>query len=470
MTLQPNSTLTRFLAVWTTLFDSILWIAFICLVVSISFTTKGYDSLHWLINSAALFTLALLFLLRAGNHASYVGRVLHHARWVLLIFLLSSLWLLVQWKLPFSNPFFSEFFQVANAPRWFQPAKHLSIVAEQTRWQFLASIFELTLLSLTLVMVHNRARIKQLLWVLMLIGAGHATLALSAKFGGFYLVDVQQLDGHFNEARGIFVNRNHLAAMLGLGLFGGFALLVRSILRERHLAALKLVFSQLRLPNLLFSALILLSIAAILLSQSRAGFLALIVALMLSLLVFPPASRRGYWLRRLLPIGLLLLLPMLVYFGQELTQRLSADMLSLGERAQQWSITWQAIKTNPIIGYGAGSYPIVFQIWREYADLRYVIFYQSHNFYLHIWLEQGLLGLALWCCMIGLVLRAALIEFFSSKSTLVKGVLVASVTVIIAASIQSMVDFNLQIMNIRSYFFVIIALSLAAPQVNQTRS
>ena len=112
----------------------------------------------------------------------------------------------------------------------------------------------------------------------------------------------------------------------------------------------------------------------------------------------------------------------------------------------------------------------MFQVFREHGDFRQVLFNQAHNDYLHIWLEQGIVGLGLWLALMTVVLRQAFKTFSHSVSTLVAGAALAGSIVILAALLQSLVDFNLHIINIRLYFFVIMACMFAIPEIRHHRT
>jgi len=158
----------------------------------------------------------------------------------------------------------------------------------------------------------------------------------------------------------------------------------------------------------------------------------------------------------------------MLYFGKDLLLRFSTDAL-LGERLSQWTLTWQAIEQAWLLGYGGNSYADVFQIFRGDQDFRQVVFNQAHNDYLHIWLEQGLVGLALWLGLLSIALRAAFRGFTNSASQLSRAVLISVAVVLIAALAQSAVDFNLQILNIRVYFFVIMSLVFSVPAIRHKK-
>jgi hypothetical protein len=72
----------------------------------------------------------------------------------------------------------------------------------------------------------------------------------------------------------------------------------------------------------------------------------------------------------------------------------------------------------------------------------------------------------LWFSLIFLALQHAWKAFKRTSSTLVSGLMLAASMVILAALLQSTVGFNLQVLNIRFYFFVIIGLIYAAPKIS----
>ncbi len=111
----------------------------------------------------------------------------------------------------------------------------------------------------------------------------------------------------------------------------------------------------------------------------------------------------------------------------------------------------------------------MFQVFRGYQDFRQVLYNQAHNDYLHIWLEQGLLGLVLWLSLIVVILRSAYRSMNNTVSTLTQATMVSVLLVMFAALAQSIVDFNLQILNIRYYFFVIMSLAFSVPAISRYR-
>jgi len=241
---------------------------------------------------------------------------------------------------------------------------------------------------------------------------------------------------------------------------------------------LKLILTNYKnsIPKLLFKQFFSLSfvvcaffVVCLLLSQSRAGILAVSVSCLCCLALLTANKVIRLSVIYVLVCIVLLAAMLSVFFGDGLFDRFIDSGLSLGERHTQWAITWQAIKQEFWLGYGGGSYELVFQFFRKDADLRLVIYDQAHNDYLHLFLEQGVIGLVLWFGFIVCFVIRAVNYYRCSQSTLESSILLSGLIVIAAGLLQSLVGYQLQIMTIRCYFFVIIALVLAVPYVKHQR-
>jgi len=450
--------------------DVFFWYCYLVLLACLSFVTDSYASANWMLVSAAIYLFAALYFasLLFGGRVSV--KAITAARFVIGFWLLIILIHGLQLVLPIQTPI-HEIFSVSDAyaPAWYKPDLALSLVPHRTQWFLMREILLLVVLVLSLLLIDSRRRLKQLLWLLLLVGLTHATIAVLAKLGNVHLVDIKAIDGHNSPARGLFVNRNHLSAFVSLCLGGALALQLYWFIQNRQRSSGNLLFGQLLSLQALVISAFTASLFAMVLSQSRAGILAFGVSLFLVLMIYGKrAMERRDRLRLVVPILVVCVL-LLLYFGQEIMQKLGSSGLSIGERGAQWQLTWQAIKGSMLFGYGVGSYASVFQILREYEGFRQVTFDQSHNDFLHIWLEQGLLGLSVWLLFLFVTIRSALRSLVKAESSLITAVLLSAIIVIIAALMQSMVDFNLQISNIRCYFFVIIAVVFAAPTVRHRR-
>jgi len=457
-----------------TVLDIFIWYSYLLLLFAASFLNELYSSQSWLLFSGSIYLLSGLSIVSALNGGCCNWNGLVGAKYALLLLCAMLLILILQIYLPLGGHserllLSDSIFQGFQA-NWFEVPSTWSIVPEKTRWLFNSEVLIFSSFALSIAVVSSRRRIKQLLSVLLMVGLTHSLVGIFTKYDELILVDIRQLDGHFSAARGWFINRNHFAAFISLCLLGPLSFQLKLLLTQKPERTASLLVNQLMSYRVLYLLGLILGVVALVLSQSRAGFLAFSLSLVLVLGVFVKSKTvkssgfrgRGLILVMIIGIGLIV-----IYFGAELLLRFSSNSL-LGERASQWELTWLAIKQAWLIGYGGNSYADVFQIYRGYQDFRQVLFNQSHNDYLHIFLEQGLIGLALWVSVLFLVLRAACKGAANSTSTLVSSVMISTVVVVLAALAQAAVDFNLQILNIRYYFFVIMSLAFSVPTIMQS--
>lgn len=453
--------------------DSIIWYFFLAILVMVSFQGPQFIHPSWLLVVSTLCALLAAHCLSIAFGGRCNFAALSSARFACALICAAVALLVCQLVLPYSTALHHDFIlqpQRASALTWFSPNIVWSVVPKQTQWLLISEFLMLLVFIATLCLVSTRQRVKQLLMVLLLVGLVHALFGSLAKFSGLSFVDLEQLDGHFSAARGWFVNRNHFASFVSLTMVAGLTFLIKGLLSGEPSRTSSILVSLLRGPRAVLLLVLLISLVAIILSQSRAGFLGLVCV---SWVPFLLLRKKSVSTRNWLYLGMLLLLSagvVLWFFGGDLLERFAGDALTLGERNLQWEITWNAIQKEWLLGYGGNSYATVFQVERGYADLRQVVFDQSHNDYLHIWLEQGLLGLVLWLGLIGLTLTRTFKSFVASSSTLISASMLAIFLVMVAALLQAVVDFNLQIPTIRYYFFVLLALTFSIPTITQRAS
>ena len=409
--------------------------------------------------SCLLYGIAMIYIISVLFGSTFNKRALRRSWLVVLIAALPLLWLYLQTLLPFGNSLSQSMSLSLEPGAWLLPQALMSITPDKTLWLLYSYLPAFVCMLLACSMITSRARVKQFLYLTILLLLLHAVAAIYAKYHGIYLIDKTLLDGHWSAARGWFVNRNHFAAFILSSLVGVLAFVHYRVQEQSKL-----------LTKFACGILMILSLVAIVLSQSRAGLVCWILILLVIGMTSFQSLRRArdrngaaIGLVGLSLVSLIIITVGVIVFGSELGGRLQQTSLGIGERGLQWQITWSAIKQSPWIGYGGGSYAYVFQYFREYAELRQVVFDQSHNHYLQVWLEQGLIGLLFWLGLIVAVGAYAGTTIRNSRSRLLVSTTVAACAVLVAALVQSLVDFNLQIINLRCFFFVIIGLVLALP-------
>jgi len=456
----------------TGIVDNAFWYVYLAMIFCLSFIGGNSYSYRWLFFILFLSAYCSLYYCFSFINPKLTFLALRKAWLPVLLFFLMLLWLALQLLLPVESNFNHYLFGTSSDTYWLDLSPSWSVTPQATALLLFYNVMVFLLFTVTLSLINTRQRVKELIYLVFLVGLIHILLGVWAKYGNFHLVDKASLDGHFDAARGLFINRNHFAAFISLCSVSVIALLLKMLMNRSNIKLAGYLFYLNAITSLLGFFLVLVGLYV---SESRGAFLAFILMLSVYLLFLldklkfnqghPSMSRRYIVLFLLLAISLLG-----VMFGEGILARLTSDALSLGERKTQWFITLQAIKQQFWLGYGGGSYALVFQTFRDYADLRLVIYDQAHNDYLHIFLEQGAIGLLLWCGFISSVGTMLVRQYLRTKSSLTASVLLSGLIVLSAVLLQSLVDYPLQILTIRCYFFIIIALALSTPFVTYKSS
>jgi len=446
--------------------DYFFWYGYLALLILISFLSDSYKSDYWLIMSTVIYGYAAAYLAFRVSYKRINFSTVRNAKGAIILLLLMLLWLSLQLVLPWQSSFGDYVLGQGYRPAWLQSTSLLSVVPERTKWLLLRDLMVFTLFLISLSLLDQRRRVKELIWVLLAVGCVHALLGIFAKYSGIYFVDKVSLDGHFDAARGWFVNRNHFAAFVSLCLISAISMQVKLLMVNRFEYWHDFFLNYILMVSLLAFVF---GVGAIFLSESRGAFLALIASMLMCIGLLMRKGKFNIRRRYIIPCIIFVVIGLSVFLGEGMVERFSNNALNIGERQVQWGVTWQAIQSQFWFGYGAGSYELVFQSFREYADLRIVVYDQAHNDYLHVFLEQGFVGLLLWLGFIAYITKYVVSKYWKSKSTLVSSTLLSGVIVLTAILIQSLVDYPLQILSIRCYFFVIVALLLAAPHIKHKR-
>jgi O-antigen ligase len=263
---------------------------------------------------------------------------------------------------------------------------------------------------------------------------------------------------------GPFVNRNHFAGFLemGVGLVGG--LIIGRVVQRLELA--------------IYASCALALCAGIALSASRGGALALAAEIVFLALVAIPtfissrrskhSSKSGILLRSAaaLILGFAALGGVTWLVGSEgLVQNLSQTQgevqgdLPASERFSRrdiWSATSQLIKDHPVIGVGLGAYQFAYTRYDQSSGAQRVE--QSHNDYLQIVADAGLIGGVIGLAFIILLFARG----FSAAQTHNKekrAIALGALTGCFAIAVHSFVEFNLQITSNAQLFLALAALA-----------
>lgn len=235
------------------------------------------------------------------------------------------------------------------------------------------------------------------------------------------------------ELVGTYVNRNHFAGYLELCL--PLALGIVGYITDKGKKIL-LIYG------------IVLMVVALVLTLSRGGWVSASVALLYMVVlarkreVFSPRAWGGL-------VAVVVVLAVAVLGLNPVVTRLSTldrivkTPFAFDGRTQVWSGTLEIIKENPLLGTGIGTFPFAFAPHRECGITRRYL--QAHNDVLQFTSEMGLLFVLLWGWLVLAALKIGMATFFRTESRLRRGMSLGCSAGVIALSIHSFFDFNLQI-------------------------
>lgn len=257
---------------------------------------------------------------------------------------------------------------------------------------------------------------------------------------------------------GPYVNHNHYAGLMELLLP---IPLVMSLTR----------FTEGRMRTVAI-AVAALMVGTVFLSGSRGGMLAVIVQLVFlgSLLL---RMQRGPRVATSIGVFLVLVIGLLVWIGGgQLVDRLASfrsetrTELSGGTRASLNKDTLRMAMKRPVLGWGLGTFPIVYPQFRTFYTNFYVN--EAHDDYLQFLAETGVVGLIVLLWFIWLLYRNALKKLENWTTEINGSVALACLLGCTGILVHSFVDFNLQIPANAAWFYVLAVLA-ASPHAIETR-
>jgi len=329
------------------------------------------------------------------------------------------------------------------APAW-QPLSQNSFT---TRTYLMKGVAFTLFLFLFLNSFREARQIRRVLYLFVCVGSFQAFYGVLEYLSGHQHIFAYQKRFYVDAATGTFINRNHYAAFLEMTLLVALGLLFSRLRepqsgetwRERLLALTD------RRASLNLTLLLCIGITGVglVLSYSRAGItLGLGAAVAFCLLQL----RQGWSLKKTLLVGLLaavVLVPMYGVGYWTLTGRyalLTNEVTKPGGRMAVWRKTADIIKDYPVLGTGVGTFQFVFPRYREATTTAFYDY--THNDYLQVLAETGLVGGVLLGAGILLVVRAWRRPEAARSSAVLRA---ACGFALLSVALHEAVDFSLQI-------------------------
>lgn len=249
---------------------------------------------------------------------------------------------------------------------------------------------------------------------------------------------------------GTYICPNHSANLLAIGACASLGLVVlrRNGFSGRLFAGLALFLTP---PALLFT-------------ESRSGMVSALIAVWMTLVLMAAAKswRRTALVFLGIPLAGFLGASVFAYAikGERMLARFSPEIIQRDMRLRWWWDVADMIRDRPLQGWGAGTFQDVAARYKTHYWEAYHTLNNAHNEGLQIAAEQGYPGLAVAgvCVLLGLVAGAGMFRRAVANGG---GPLAAGwIGCLMAAGLQSLLDFNLRIFA-NNHVLVLIA-SLAA--------
>lgn len=290
-----------------------------------------------------------------------------------------------------------------------------------------------------------------------------ALLAFEAASGIYQYLS----SGGTVDARGTFFNRNHFAGFLEMSfpLALGYVLSLGDWSRGGKKTFMRrLISSENAQKHILFLFLLGIILLAVILSKSRAGIFSMLVSLLFFYLLASRFIRKGLEIKWMIYVVLTVAFFFGLYIGlYPLVERYLLIEEELPARTLVWKDIISIIKDFPLFGTGLGTFGYVYPLYKI-SIKEPIVYLYSHNDYLQIIAETGILGFfSLMAALVLFVMSSmrVLVRLSSEQDYFRFFLLLGTLTGILAILIHSFVDFNLQIPSNGLYFAFLIGFSVA---------
>lgn len=351
------------------------------------------------------------------------------------------------------NPVWAETAQALNS----NVQGYISVVPYATETAVMRLLTYAGIFWLALQFGRSSERARQVFYAVALAGLVYAAYGLIVDLTGSQTILWYEKEAYKDNLTATFRYKNAYASYAGMGLICTTALIVRALgredfsrmgPRERLRSVLLLIFER---STYLLLAFILIT-SALLLSDSRGGFLAAILAM----IVFAAAIWRGKniklpYARSSVAVMIAAGVLFVAISGGTVMDRLGA---SVGDNIREriYGETIDAIAVHPLKGWGLGSFQSVFAKHQDARFDKHVV--RAHNEYLDNALGLGIPAAA------ALVLAIALLALRCFRGSLTRQrdsyYPAAGFAIAVFMGVHSLVDFTMQVPAVAATFALLL--------------
>jgi O-antigen ligase len=282
--------------------------------------------------------------------------------------------------------------------------------------------------------IEDEKRIKRAFWVLIAVASFTFLNGIFQSQYGFDILRHKEFikADHLRRISASFVHPNDFASYIIFVLPFSFCFFFKELKRNQKIF-------------LVMNCLI--GLYCLLKTSSRAAWLGFLIGLVIYFF---------YYKRKisiLVPLAIILVVAFTPHGIERMTSLFAMEQNTVWERTQLWKGTWEMVKVHPFLGFGVNTFSRYFLEYKPaiYPDIRY-----THNSYLQMWSEIGILGLGTFVSIIFIILTDV---FRDMREKLRKGgmegyLLLSLVTGYVAFLIQSAFDTNLYSLVLTTLFWV----------------
>lgn len=353
----------------------------------------------------------------------------------------------------------------------------LSVDPHTTRDFWLKTVAYACMFCLTLLLVDSRQRLEMLLKTLVISGTLQAIYGSVMVLSGFEYGFFIEKYAYRGTATGTFINRNHLAGYLNLCLAAGIGLMIAKLggeaihgWRQRIRSIVRLLLGE----KTRLRIYLIVMVIGLVLTRSRMGntafFASTLIVGAIGLMLMRNAPRSTMFF-----LGSLIALDILIvgtWFGvDQVAKRIqhteivagADNVLPTEDRGEVNRLALNYAKDFWLTGSGGGSFYVTFPTYHNRNIVGF--FDHTHNDYLQLLAETGVIGLSLCVLIVALAAVQALRALRRRNDPLPRGVAFAVALAICWLAIHSAVDFNMQIPANALTMTVILALAWVANSV-----
>ncbi|WP_299345861.1 O-antigen ligase family protein [uncultured Maritalea sp.] len=292
----------------------------------------------------------------------------------------------------------------------------------------------------------------QALVVGMAIYAFYALVALT-QLGDPLLIFKKQ--NYIGVATGTFVNRNSFATYLALGLIIALSIVISALQKLEARQILLVEFSK---PKLLLNVVCVILLAvALVLTKSRMGIFGAVcgIAVLCCLWIVKTHVTKSYWIIAF-AVTLVLVISVFVMNSPDMLDRVLVVGRDAGHRLAAYELALKLIADRPIVGFGAGTFDLVFPMVRDKSLNVGYVWNKAHSTYLSLFVEFGLIFGPVPILTIAFIFAQSVAIFWQNSILSARNMASIGCTTVVA--LHALVDFSVEIQAIALLFVFVLAI------------